>query len=62
MFFAGLWVPQAEMGARLRDDQPLHAARRRRPGGQNSVAGHWPGTVHLLVLAGYALVLCVAGG
>ena len=61
MFFAGLWVPQAEMGAGLRDIShytPLGAAV---PAVQNSIAGHWPGTVHLLVLAGYALVLCVAG-
>ena len=61
MFFAGLWVPQAEMGSGLRDIShytPLGAAV---PAVQNSIAGHWPGTVHLLVLAGYALVLCVAG-
>jgi ABC-2 type transport system permease protein len=59
MFFAGLWVPQAEMGAGLRDVShytPLGAAA---PAVQNSIAGHWPGSVHLLVLAGYAVVLCV---
>jgi ABC-2 type transport system permease protein len=59
MFFAGLWVPQAEMGATLRDVSrytPLGAAA---PAVQNAIAGHWPGTVHLLVLAGYAAVLCV---
>jgi ABC-2 type transport system permease protein len=58
MFFAGLWVPQAEMGAGLRDFShytPLGAAA---PAVQNAIAGHWPGTVHLLVLAGYAVVLC----
>jgi ABC-2 type transport system permease protein len=58
MFFAGLWVPQAEMGAGLRDVShytPLGAAA---PAVQNAIAGHWPGTVHLLVLAGYAVVLC----
>jgi ABC-2 type transport system permease protein len=58
MFFAGLWVPQAEMGAGLRDVSrytPLGAAA---PAVQNALAGHWPGTVHLLVLAAYAVVLC----
>jgi ABC-2 type transport system permease protein len=60
MFFAGLWVPQAEMGTVLRDIShytPLGAAE---PAVQNAIAGHWPGTVHLLVLAGYAVILCVA--
>jgi len=58
MFFAGLWVPQAEMGAGLRDVShytPLGAAV---PAVQNAIAGNWPGTVHLLVLAAYAVVLC----
>jgi ABC-2 type transport system permease protein len=58
MFFAGLWVPQAEMGTGLRDVShytPLGAAV---PAVQNAIAGHWPGTVHLLVLAGYAVLLC----
>ena len=57
MFFAGLWVPQAEMGAALRDVShytPLGAAT---PALQNAIAGSWPGTTHLLVLAGYALLL-----
>jgi len=60
MFFAGLWVPQAAMGATLRDIShysPLGAAE---PAVQNAIAGHWPGTVHLLVLAAYAVVLCAA--
>ena len=60
MFFAGLWVPQAAMGTGLRDIShysPLGAAV---PAVQNAIAGHWPGTVHLLVLAGYAVVLCAA--
>ena len=57
MFFAGLWVPQAEMGAGLRDVShytPLGAAA---PAVQNAIAGHGPGAVHLLVLAGYAVLL-----
>ena len=59
MFFAGLWVPQAQMGAALRDAShytPLGAAA---PAVQNAIAGHWPGSIHLLVLAGYAVVLSV---
>lgn len=62
MFFAGLWVPQAKMGATLRDVShytPLGAAV---PAVQNAIAGHWPGSVHLLVLAGYAVVLCALAG
>jgi ABC-2 type transport system permease protein len=58
MFFAGLWVPQAQMGAALRDAShytPLGAAA---PAVQNAIAGHWPGSVHLMVLAGYAALLC----
>jgi ABC-2 type transport system permease protein len=60
MYYAGLWVPQAAMGTGLRDIShysPLGAAV---PAVQNAIAGHWPGTVHLLVLAGYAVVLCAA--
>ncbi len=60
MFFAGLWVPQASMGATLRGIShftPLGAAA---PAVQSSITGHWPGTVHLLVLAGYAVILCLA--
>ena len=62
MFFAGLWVPQAEMGATLRDTShytPLGAAV---PAVQNAIAGRWPGSVHLLVLAVYAVVLCALAG
>ena len=29
---------------------------------QQTIAGHWPGTMHLLVLAAWALILCVAAG
>jgi ABC-2 type transport system permease protein len=57
MFFAGLWVPQADMGAGLRDVShytPLGAAS---PALQNAIAGSWPGTTHLLVLVAYAMVL-----
>jgi len=57
MFFAGLWVPQADMGATLRTIShysPLGAAT---PALQNAIAGSWPGTTHLLVLAGYAVVI-----
>ncbi len=58
MFFAGLWVPQAQMGTGLRTVShytPLGAGV---PAVQNAIDGHWPGTVHLLVLVGYAVILC----
>jgi ABC-2 type transport system permease protein len=57
MFFAGLWVPQAQMSAPLRaisQYTPLGAAV---PSIMNSNFGNWPGTTHLLVLAGYTLIM-----
>ena len=57
MFFAGLWVPQQQMGATLRSISqytPLGAAV---PSIINSDFGHWPGTTHLLVLAGYTVIM-----
>jgi ABC-2 type transport system permease protein len=62
MFFAGLWVPRAEMGSVLRsisDYTPLGALV---AAVQRTTAGSWPGTMHLLVLAAWALILCVAAG
>jgi ABC-2 type transport system permease protein len=62
MFFAGLWVPRAEMGSVLRhvsDYTPLGALV---AAVQQTTAGHWPGAEHLLVLAAWALILCVAAG
>jgi ABC-2 type transport system permease protein len=62
MFFAGLWVPRAEMGSVLRqisDFTPLGALV---AAVQQTIAGHWPGAGHLLVLAAWALILCVAAG
>jgi ABC-2 type transport system permease protein len=58
MFFAGLWVPQAEMGSGLRDVSHYTTLGAAAPAVQNAIAGHWPGSVHLLVLAAYAVVLC----
>ena len=57
MFFAGLWVPQQQMGATLRSISqytPLGAAV---PSIINSDFGHWPGTTHLLVLAAYTVIM-----
>lgn len=57
MFFAGLWVPQQQMGATLRaisQYTPLGAAV---PSIINSDFGRWPGTTHLLVLAGYTVIM-----
>jgi ABC-2 type transport system permease protein len=62
MFFAGLWVPRAEMGSVLRhvsDFTPLGALV---AAVQQTLAGHWPGAGHLLVLAAWALTVCVAAG
>lgn len=56
MFFAGLWMPQAQMPAGLRDagdDTPLGAAVAAL---QHSMAGQWPSAASLGVLAAYAAV------
>ena len=53
MFFAGLWMPQATMPARLRrigDGTPLGAAVSAL---QHSMAGQWPSATGLAILAGY---------
>lgn len=58
MFLAGLWVPRAAMGSALRtvsDYSPLGAGVRCV---QSSIAGHWPPTAGLLLLAGYAVLFC----
>jgi ABC-2 type transport system permease protein len=60
MFFAGLWLPRAEMPAVLRDISnytPLGSAVQAL---QDSTQGHWPHPLYLAVLAGYALVFGVA--
>ncbi|MFZ0388705.1 MAG: ABC transporter permease [Solirubrobacteraceae bacterium] len=62
MFFAGLWVPRAEMGSVLRhvsDFTPLGALV---AAVQNTEAGHWAGMTHLLVLVAWALIMCLAAG
>jgi ABC-2 type transport system permease protein len=59
MFFAGLWVPQSEMGSLLRHISQFNPLGAGDPAVQNALAGQWPGTVHLCVLAGYAVVLCL---
>ena len=56
MFFAGLWIPRSTMNPALRtisDYSPLGAGVR---AVQASIAGQWPPTAALLVLAGYAIV------
>jgi ABC-2 type transport system permease protein len=56
MFFAGLWVPRAEMPDLLRrisDFSPLGAGVRSL---QDSIAGHFPPVSSLLVLVAYAAV------
>jgi ABC-2 type transport system permease protein len=56
MFFAGLWVPQQQMGHLLRSISqytPLGAAI---PSILSSEGGQWPGATHLIVLAAYTIV------
>jgi ABC-2 type transport system permease protein len=57
MFFAGLWMPQAQMPASLRrigDDTPLGAAVAAL---QHTMSGQWPSASGLAILAGYTVVL-----
>jgi ABC-2 type transport system permease protein len=60
MFFAGLWVPQAEMGTTLKDIAHYTPLGATVPSIQATMAGHWPQTGHLVVLAAYAIVLAFA--
>jgi ABC-2 type transport system permease protein len=60
MFFAGLWVPQAQMGHTLRDIGHLTPLGAAVAAVQQTMAGHWPSAAHLIVLAVYALVLAPA--
>ena len=60
MFFAGLWIPRAQMPASLQqisDFTPLGAAVQAL---QDSLRGFWPHPWGLAVLAGYAVVFTVA--
>jgi ABC-2 type transport system permease protein len=59
MFFAGLWIPQAQMPAGLRrvgDDTPLGAAVAAL---QHSMSGQWPSASGLAILVGYTVVFGV---
>jgi ABC-2 type transport system permease protein len=60
MFFAGLWIPRAQMPASLRqisDFTPLGAAVQAL---QDSLRGSWPHPAGLAVLAGYGVVFTIA--
>ena len=60
MFFAGLWVPRAVMPDALRhvsDFTPMGAAVQAL---QDSARGHFPQTLHLAVLAVYAVAFSIA--
>jgi ABC-2 type transport system permease protein len=59
MFFAGLWVPRAEMSDLLRtisDFTPLGAGVQSL---SDAAAGHWPQLLHVAVMLGWTIV---AGG
>lgn len=59
LFFAGLWIPRAEMNDVLRtisDFTPLGAGVQSL---QDAAAGHWPQLLHLAVLLGWTIL---AGG
>jgi ABC-2 type transport system permease protein len=62
MFFAGLWVPRAQMGAALRSVSDLTPLGALVAAVQRTIGGSWPGTVHLIVLAAWAVILCLAAG
>ena len=62
MFFAGLWVPRAEMGSVLRDVSDYTPLGALVAAVQHTIAGQWPGTTHLLVLAAWAVIMSVAAG
>jgi ABC-2 type transport system permease protein len=60
MFFAGLWLPIAQMPALLRHIShatPLGAAVQAL---QDSAQGHWPHPLQLVTMAAYAVVLGLA--
>jgi ABC-2 type transport system permease protein len=60
MFFAGLWLPLAEMPSGLRHFShatPLGAAVQAL---QDAATGHWPHPLQLLTLAAYAVVFGLA--
>jgi ABC-2 type transport system permease protein len=57
MFFAGLWVPQAQMGHTLREIGHLTPLGAAVAAVQQTMAGQWPSAAHLVVLAVYAVVL-----
>ncbi len=56
MFFAGLWVPQQQMGHTLREVSHYTPLGALVAALQDSLRGTWPGMVHLAVLAVYAIV------
>ena len=60
MFFAGLWLPIAQMPPVLRDISqftPLGAATQAL---QDAASGDWPRPLHLVTMAGYAVVFGLA--
>jgi ABC-2 type transport system permease protein len=60
MFFAGLWIPQAEMPAALRHISEYTPLGAMVSAIQQTMRDQWPGASHLIVLGIYALVFSVA--
>jgi len=60
MFFAGLWVPQQQMGHGLREVSHYTPLGALVAALQDTLQGHTPGLSHVLVLVAYAAVFGVA--
>jgi ABC-2 type transport system permease protein len=60
MFFAGLWVPQQQMGPGLREVSHYTPLGALVAALQDTLRGHTPGMAHLGVLAAYAAIFGVA--
>ncbi len=60
MFFAGLWVPQQQMGAGLREVSHYTPLGALVAALGDTMHGSWPALAHLAVLAAYAAIFGVA--
>jgi ABC-2 type transport system permease protein len=60
MFFAGLWIPQADMGSVLRHISQYTPLGATVAAVQQAAGGAWPQALHLIVLVAWAVVLGAA--